>query len=535
MRPLALLRRAFAWKSGGLALLSLLAPAVSALAQEGHSAATGSTTDPVSQGIVAVVVISVFVLLSVEAAHRVLVAMSAVALLFAVSYFTPYRLITFEAVPSVLDINVLVLLASMMAVVGVLKTTGVFEWAVGHLMRLAGQRPLVLLAFVGWFTALMSAFLDNVTTVIFVTPMVIGMARQLRLNAAIFLLPMVAASNIGGTATLIGDPPNIMIGSGAGLSFLDFLEDLTLPCVLMIFWSEWYSRRYFRTEFAAFRAQLTGPEAQEPGLTNPRLAKWLGVICAFILLGFLTHHATGMPPAVPALMGAAAALAVQDWLYLRTARPTAHERIHGILHVTEREIEWPTLSFFGFLFIVVGAAVQTGLISTLAEGLQSTIENSSSALGLGANGTLLLAALLIAWVSGLLSALIDNIPFVAVAIPIVARLIPTMQGSNADVLWWALALGACLGGNGTVIGASANVTAVGLAEKDGVRISFAQFARYAAPLTVGTLVIASGYLALHIFLGKMGSFVAMAAVVTVVAAWRILSGRRTPQSDPAVA
>lgn len=509
-------------RMGYLAAGALVAPVGALAAQEGAIAT--STTDPVSQGIVAAIIVSVFVLLTLEAAHRVLVALAAVALLFLISYFTPYRLITFDGVREALDINVLVLLASMMAVVGVLKTTGIFEWGVSHLMRRAGPRPYVLLALVGWSTALMSAFLDNVTTVIFVTPMVVGMARRLRLNPAVLLLPMIMASNIGGTATLIGDPPNIMIGSGANLSFVDFIKDLTLPCALMLFWLEWYSRRYYTAELRAPQPLDDDVSALPVPLADPALARWLGVICAFILVGFLTHHATGMPPAVPALVGAAAALVVQDWLYMRAARPSAEERRHGILHVTEHDIEWPTLAFFGFLFIVVGAAVQTGLIETLAGGLQWSIESGAGALGLSTTGTLLLAALLICWVSGIFSALIDNIPFVAVAIPIVGRLIPGM-GANADVLWWALSLGACLGGNGTVIGASANVTTIGLAEHEGVRISFRQFARYAVPMTAGTLLIASAYLALHIYLGKSGSFTAMAAVVGVVATARLVSAR----------
>ncbi|MFP5356138.1 MAG: SLC13 family permease, partial [Gemmatimonadota bacterium] len=356
-------------RRGVLVLGGLLAPLATLGAQEGH-VAIASTTDPVSQAIVGAIVVGVFVLLTLEAAHRVLIAMGGVALLFLISYFTPFRLITFDSVAQALDINVLVLLASMMAVVGVLKTTGVFEWAVGHLMLRAGARPLVLLALIGWFTAVMSAFLDNVTTVIFVTPMVIGMARRLKLNPTVYLLPMIMASNIGGTATLIGDPPNIMIGSGANLSFLDFIEDLTLPSVLMIFWLEWYSRRYFARDLRAAQSNGAGIDLRPPALADPTLARWLAIISAGILVGFLTHHITGMSPAVPALVGAAAALGIQDWLYVRSARPTAEERTHGILHVTEHEIEWPTLSFFGFLFIVVGAAVQTGLIETLAGGLQ---------------------------------------------------------------------------------------------------------------------------------------------------------------------
>ncbi len=521
-------RHAMHWWRSALPLLVVLlvvVPFGALLGQESHTAA-GSTTDPVSQAIVAVIVVAVFVLLTLEAAHRVLIAMSAVAVLFLISYFTPYRLITFDGVAQALDINVLTLLASMMAVVGVLKTTGVFEWAVGRIMQVAGPRPLVLLALIMWFTAFASAFLDNVTTVVFVTPMVLAMAHRLHVRAPVFLLPMIMAANVGGTATLIGDPPNIMIGSGAGLSFLDFVEDLTLPCVLMMIWLEFYSRRYYRDDLfrAPPPARAVGDEAV--AIANPALARWMAVICIGILIGFLTHHATGMPPAVPALVGAAAALIVQDVLYLRSARPTAAERSHGILQVTERDIEWPTLSFFGFLFIVVGAAVQTGLIATAAQGLEAAIDAGGTALGLSPNGTLILAALLICWVSGILSALIDNIPFVAVAIPIVARLIPTMSG-NADVLWWALSLGACLGGNGTVIGASANVTTIGLAERDGAHVTFAQFARYAAPMAAGTLVIASVYLVLHVLLGKMGSFAAMGALCAIAVAVRFAVTRRS--------
>lgn len=479
-----------------------------------------STRDPISQGIVSAIIICVFVLLAREAAHRVLIAMSAVAVMWAITYLTPFHLITFEGMAEALDFNVLVLLAAMMAVVGVLKTTEVFESAVTRIMERAGTRPLAIVALVGWFTAIASAFLDNVTTVIVVTPMVMSMARLMGIRPAALLLPMVMASNIGGTATLIGDPPNIMIGSGAHLSFLDFLMDLTLPCALMILWLEFYSRRYYAKDYADSRA-VDATEGSEgiPQFTSIALRRWMFVICAFILVGFLTHHLTGMPPAVPALIGAAAALVVQDILYIRTFRPTAHERIHGILHITEKEIEWPTLAFFAFLFIAVGAAVQTGLIETVANTLDRAIEGGRVLLGLSPNGTLLFAALVICWVSGFMSALIDNIPFVAVSIPIIARLAPALQG-DSSVLWWALSLGACLGGNATIIGASANVTAVGLAERDGTRIAFGEFSRFGAPVAIGTLVISSAYLALHVYLGQSGSFLAMAILFALFASIR---------------
>jgi len=486
-------------------------------------AARVSTTDPVSQLIVAALLVGVFTLLTIEAAHRVVVVLGAVAVLWAVTYFTPYHLLSFEGTAAALDLNVLVLLAGMMAVVGVLKTTGIFEWSVARLLARAQGRPILVLGLVTWFTALASAFLDNVTTVVFMTPMAIGLARQLRLAPAAVLLPMVMASNIGGTATLIGDPPNIMIGSGAGLSFLDFVENLAPPIIVMMFWLVFYSERYFRRELHG-AGEGPAPQLLTARLTDPDLTRWMIVICVGILIGFLTHHLTGMPAAVPATIGAAAALIVQDRLYIRRNRPTPSERVHGVLAVTERDIEWPTLAFFGFLFIIVGAAVETGLIGRLASALQSGITSGSSALGLSPAGTLFFAAVIICWASGIMSALIDNIPFVAVAIPVVAQLTGGLAG-DTEILWWALSLGACLGGNATPIGASANVTTVGMAEREGERISFRAFTRFGAVVAFGTLVAATAWLAVFIFAGKATadwSALGLAALLGVV---RILRRR----------
>jgi Na+/H+ antiporter NhaD/arsenite permease-like protein len=355
--------------------------------------------------------------------------------------------------------------------------------------------------------------------------MALGIARRMKIRPEVLLLPMVMASNIGGTATLIGDPPNIMIGSGAHLSFNDFLQDLSVPCAIMIFWLLFYSRRYFRADVRDARVAPGAADVVVPELVNPQLARWMLFICLGILAGFLTHHLTGMPPAVPATVGAAAALIVQDRLYLRTHRPSAGERIHGILTVTEKDIEWPTLSFFGFLFIIVGAAVHTGLIGTVARGLQWTIASGGSALGLSSQGTLLFAALLICWVSGFFSAIIDNIPFVAVSIPIVAQLATTLHGDPL-ALWWGLSLGACLGGNGTAIGASANVTTIGLAEREGVRISFGAFTRFGATVAAGTLVIASIFLTLFVHLGKLGALFTLSGVFALLVVAETIRARR---------
>lgn len=489
-----------------------------------------STTDPVSQAIVAVLLVGVFALLTIEASHRVVVVMGAVALLWAVTYFTPYHLLSFEGTAAALDLNVLVLLAGMMAVVGVLKTTGIFEWSVSRLLSRARGRPIVVLGLVMWFTAVASAFLDNVTTVVFMTPMAMGIARQLRMAPAAVLMPMVMASNIGGTATLIGDPPNIMIGSGAGLSFLDFIENLTPPVLVMMFWLVFYSERYYQKQLR--EANQGGvPQITAQPLADPDLTRWMAVICLGILIGFLTHHVTGMPAAVPATMGAAAALIVQDRLYLRRHKPTSSERVHGVLAVTERDIEWPTLAFFGFLFIIVGAAVQTGLIGRLATMLQDGITSGSAAMGLSTAETLFFAAVIICWVSAIMSALIDNIPFVAVAIPVVAQLTGGLAG-DTEILWWALALGACLGGNATPIGASANVTTIGMAEREGERISFQAFTRVGSVVAFGTLVIATAWLAVFIFLGKSAADWSSLSLAGVLAVAKYVLPRRESQVRP---
>ncbi len=494
-----------------LVLLIALTPAALWAVPE---AGLPSTTDALSQGIVAVIIVAVFTLLAMEKVHRVLVVMGAVSLLWAISYLTPLHLISFEGAKESLDFNVLFLLASMMAVVGVLKRTGVFDWAVARILNKAdgdAGRVLMLLA---WFTAILSAICDNVTTVIFVAPMALQMARTMKINPVAFLLPVVMAANIGGTATLIGDPPNIMIGSGANLTFMDFIANLTAPVTVMMFGLPWYSRRYFGKDFQD-RSGSLGISVEVPPVTDPQLLHWALWISGFIFIGFVTHGMTGMPTSVPATIGAGALLVVQDVLYLRKHRPTQEERQHGLLAVIEKEIEWPTLSFFGFLFIAVGAAVQTGLIDTLANWLGQGIHAGSEQLGLGGLGTLLFAAIMIAWVSGLLSSIIDNIPFVAVMIPIIHRLAPGFAG-DTTVLWWALALGACLGGNGSAVGASANVTVVGVAERAGIRITFAEFTRFGARVAAMTLVVSSLFLATHVFLGARWSLVIWTGFVAVI-------------------
>ena len=463
-----------------------------------HAEALHATTDPISQLIVGVVLVMLFVLLTRENAHRVLLALLAVSTLWAVTYLTPWHLVTLEGAVHHLDLNVLLLLAGMMAVVGVLKATGVFAWAVGRLLQGRTAQPLVVITMLLWLTGIASAFLDNVTTVIFMAPIALGIARRLSLDPRAMLLPIIMASNIGGAATLIGDPPNIMVGSFAGLSFLDFLVTLTPPIVLMMVLLGIVVHRRFGEALTPRDGGVV--EEVVPEITDRTLLRGMAWISGGILVGFLTHGFTGMPAAVPATIGAAAALLLQDIHYLRTHRPSDEERRHGILEVIENDIEWPTLVFFALLFITVGAAVDTGLIGSLAQGLERVILSGSAALGLGTEGTLLFGAMLILVVAGIASGLIDNIPFVAVSIPIVGEMVATLPGETV-VLWWALALGACLGGNLTPIGASANVTTLDLAARQGTRISFKEFLAVGIPVTSMTLVIASGWLATRIHFG----------------------------------
>jgi Na+/H+ antiporter NhaD/arsenite permease-like protein len=491
-----------------------------------------STHDALSQGIVAAILLGVFALLAADRVHRVLIPIGAVALVWLISYLTPFRLISFEASKKAVDLNVILLLFSMMALVGVLKTTNVFPWAVDRLMERSRGNPNRSATLIIWFTGILSAFLDNVTTVIFAYPMADEMARRLRINGAAFFLPMVMAANIGGTATLIGDPPNVLIGTDPRtlLSFMDFIYHLTVPCTFMMVALVWYSRRYYPADIGRV-ADHDHPDIAKPTgaqLANVPLLRVTCWISALILLGFATYTFTGMPVSVPAVIGIAAILFAQDYYYLKEHQPTPEERQHGVLAVLEKDVEWPTLAFFLFLFVLVGAAVETGLIDSLALALGWLIDKVSAGLALSPRATLLVAALLVLWVSGFLSAFINNIPYAAVTIPLVATLLNGLHaGPEGQVLWWALALGTCLGGNGTLIGASANVAVTGLAEKDGKRISFNEFTAYGARVTVITLVMSTVYLALWLYVGSAIVNIAGAAVLAALFA----AGRLTPRGS----
>ena len=287
-----------------------------------------STRDALSQGIVAAILVGVFALLAADRVHRVLIPIGAVALVWLISYFSPFRLISFEAAQQAVDLNVILLLFAMMALVGVLKTTNVFPWAVDRLLERSRGNPSRAARLIIWFTGILSAILDNVTTVIFTYPMASEMARRLRINGSAFFLPMVMAANIGGTATLIGDPPNVLIGADprTGLSFMSFIYNLTMPCTFMMIVLVWYSRRYYPADIgrgAECRPRRRRPADRARSCRTCRCCAPQAGSRVLIFLGFMTHTLTHMPVAVPAVIGVAAILFAQDYYYLKEHKPTA--------------------------------------------------------------------------------------------------------------------------------------------------------------------------------------------------------------------
>ena len=429
--------------------------------------------------IATLILFLVFALIAFELMHRTLAAFLGAAAILFISYvagtFNPgYFILSFEDATRAVDLNVIFLLMGMMIIVGVLKKTGLFQWLAYKSFAMARGNIYVLAAVLMVVTAVASAFLDNVTTMLLMIPVTIEIAVALKLNPIALLIPEVFASNIGGTATLIGDPPNILIGSYANLSFGAFLHNLTgIITVCMVFATAFYLfwyRRSFKEAEVKDVERTTAYLKEEYRITDPRLLVKSLVILGFTIGLFVLHGVFHMEPSIAALTGAMLLLAVSGV---------------DIVEMLEHEVEWPTLVFFMALFIVVAGAEETGLIQFIAEWVAHL-----------SRGNLVVAVVLVLWVSAIASAAIDNIPFTATMLPIVAFLNQSIPGTESGVLWWALALGACLGGNGTMIGASANVVTVGLAEKAGYHISFMAYLKAClAPMLV-TVAIATVYLLL---------------------------------------
>ena len=395
-----------------------------------------------------------------------------------------FRVLDQEQAIHGVDFNTIMLLAGMMLIVGITKRTGVFEYLAIWSAKKVGARPAGILVGLALATALFSALLDNVTTVLLMVPVTIAIAKELKVPAYPFLVTEVLASNVGGTATLIGDPPNIMIGSAAGLTFNDFVLNLT-PVILLILavnavlihWL-WGRRSHAAEEDRQHVLAMNEREL----ITDPTLLRHCLTVLGGVLVAFVLARMLELEPGTIAMTGAVVLILIDNWPH-----PAEHQT-HKV-HASFSDVEWITLFFFMGLFIVVAGVERAGGIDYVARWV----------LGI-TGGSLLVAATVILWSSAILSAIVDNIPFVAAMIPLLKDVGPQLAaGGNVNVLWWSLALGACLGGNGTLVGASANLTVAGLAERQGVPFRFLAYTKIAFPVMLLSIVIAQVYLYLRYF------------------------------------
>jgi Na+/H+ antiporter NhaD/arsenite permease-like protein len=423
------------------------------------------------------VFVAAYTLIVTERVHRVAAALGGAVVMLLIGATDAHT--AFFSEESGIDWNVIILLLGMMLIVAVLQRTGLFDYLAIWATKRARGRPFRVMVILVLVTAMASAVLDNVTTVLLIAPVTFLVCERLEVPVAPFLIAEALASNIGGTATLVGDPPNIIIASRGGLSYNDFLAHLApLVVVLLVVFiglCRWLFRDAFRYDSA--RAEGVLALREQDAIRDRRLLfVSLGVLTA-VTAAFALHTVLHLEPSVIAIVGGLVLLAA--------SRLSAQE--------VAADVEWPTLVFFAGLFVMVGSLVHTGVIGQIADAAANAVADR-----------LMLATFVLLWGSALLSAIVDNIPYVATMSPVVAELVQAsdsagQSGDQSRVLWWALALGADLGGNATAIGASANVVVVGLAERAGRRISFWQFTRYGLVVTVITVALCVPYLWLRYF------------------------------------
>lgn len=415
-----------------------------------------------SEQIISIAVFAIVIIAIVsEKIHRAVAALTGAVLLILL------RVLTVDSAVSYIDFNTIGVLLGMMLFVAVVKNSGIFEYIAIRAAKTAKGNPWYIMMLFVIITAVLSAFLDNVTTVLLIGPMTIAITRILKLNPVPFLMTQILASNIGGTATLIGDPPNIMIGSASGLTFVDFLSHNGLVILIVLIVTLIGFRFIYGKQLSISSGSMDAVLQldEKKAIKDRTLMHKSIVMIAAVALGFILHDNLGIESCVVALTCAAVMLII--------GRQDAEDIIS--------DVEWPTILFFIGLFVVVGGMVESGVIGKLA-GLLVT----------ATGGHMVAAMLIILWASALLSSVLDNIPFVATLIP----LILTMGNSSIDVtpLWWAVSLGACLGGNGTLIGASANVVLSGVSAKNGHPITFIQYLKIGFPMMILSMIVATVYL-----------------------------------------
>ncbi|SHK65650.1 SLC13 family permease [Desulforamulus aeronauticus] len=417
-----------------------------------------------SQVILATVVflISYAIIIS-EKIHRTVVALFGAMILIVAGILHQD-----EAIHHI-DFNTIGLLVGMMIIVGITRRSGVFEYLAVKSAKFSKGEPLAILVSLSVITAVLSALLDNVTTVLLIVPVTFSIARSLEINPMPILISEVLASNIGGTSTLIGDPPNIMIGSAVGLGFMDFVINLAPVVIVIMIVTMYLLKIIYRKSFSVREELKKNIMAMNENdeIKDAKLLKQSLIVLVLTIGGFLLHQYLHLESATIALAGAALLLLV-----------TREEPEHAL-----EAVEWPVIFFFAGLFILVGGLVEVGVIEWIAvKALELT------------GGELLTTGMLILWLSAIASAFVDNIPFVATMIPLIQDMGRLGGITNLDPLWWSLSLGACLGGNGTIIGASANVVVVGMAEKQGIKFTFLGFMKVAFPLMIVSIIISTFYL-----------------------------------------
>lgn len=375
--------------------------------------------------------------------------------------FDPHYFINF------VDFNVIFLLVSMMIIVSIAAKSGMFNWTANKLLKLTKGHPVGILIALGLFTAIASAFLDNVTTVILIMPVTFFIAEKLDINPVPYLLTEIFASNIGGTATLIGDPPNIIIGSAAGLSFMDFVKELTpiisviMVVVLFVMWLLFRHELHTTPEKMQSVANMDNSKT----ITDFPLMVRSAVVLFLVILGFILHDVTHIETCVTAMLGA-------SFLLL-------FEKPKDIFC----EVEWNTIFFFIGLFIIIGGLEASGGIALMAKWVLNVTEGSESA-----------TAMIILWASGIISGVIDNIPYTATMTPMLLEIRNVMGAEYTLPLWWCLSLGACLGGNMTIVGAAANVIVSETSAHHGHKIEFMQFFKYGLVVMLISLALSSVYI-----------------------------------------
>ena len=417
--------------------------------------------------VVAIVIfVAAYALIISEKIHRTIIGICGAMLMILLG------IISQETAIHHIDFNTLGLLMGMMVIVNITSETGLFNYLAIWAAKKVKAKPISLLVALSILTAVCSALLDNVTTVLLTVPITFSITKQLNVDVKPFLIAQILSSNIGGTATLIGDPPNIMIGSAVGLQFMDFITNLTAICILIFIVTialliVIYGKKLHTTDELREKVMQLDEKSQ---IVEPRLLKKCLFALAVTISLFVLHGQLHLDTATAAMTGAG--------LLLLISFPQKEAMIAKVLS----KVEWLAIFFFAGLFILVGALVETGVIKMLAE---EAIKIT--------NGDLTATSMLILWMSAYASAFIDNIPFVATLIPLIQDM-GQMGMTNLDPVWWSLSLGACLGGNGTLIGASANVVVASMAAQRGKPISFISFMKIALPMMTLSIAISSVYI-----------------------------------------